>query len=180
MVKKKRSKRVVVDACVGTSAGHKDHPVSTACRRTLEALLASDCVAVFSPALSDEWRRHRSALGTKWQASMAARGRRERVEDAEDATLKTRVCSVFSTNAESDAAGKDIHLVEVARSTDNRVLSRDEACKELFVEAAVTVAELRPIQWGSVVADSTSVLKWIAADLASEEGRSLGRIAGVS
>ncbi len=87
----------VIDADVARAAGMSEHPVSKGARDVLQAILNSDARAVFCPTLRDEWKKHQSIFATRWQSSMTAKKKIDRI------TVTSNITEAIDLSAISDA-----------------------------------------------------------------------------
>ncbi|MBL7492827.1 hypothetical protein I6A60_14105 [Frankia sp. AgB1.9] len=154
---------LVVDASVGSSAGHKEHPQSSRSRHALMTIQASTCLVGLSRSLLAEWKDHESAYGVRWRAAMVA-ARRLRVHDVpENPRLRARLADALPKESERKALLKDTHLIEAALSLDRRLVSSDHISRRLAENAAATISEVSAVQWADAVESPDETCGWIAA-----------------
>ncbi len=142
----KRPRRLVIDADVVQSAGETDHPVSSACRKFLEAVLDVGHHVVMTDAINKEWHSHISKYSRKWRRRMWGSRRVVRIDGERDDHLRKRIDKAV-TQDKKEIVVKDIHLIEAAIATDWLVTSQDERARGTFGNAADAVRELRQIVW---------------------------------
>lgn len=120
---RKKSRELVVDACVAMSAGETVHPVSSACRVLLQHILEICHHVVCDQNLSDEWNRHQSRFTRKWRLAMAARHKPLRVIVPDPSGLDLEK---FPEDARP-AVEKDLHVLETALSSGQEIVTSDDA-----------------------------------------------------
>jgi len=69
---------------------------------------------------------------------------------------------------------KDCHLLEAARATGGRVVSRDETVRQLFRAASDRVGELRGIVWVNPTVAAEQPIAWLEAGAPADPERQLG------
>lgn len=109
--------KVVVDACVGRSAGINPTPDkadSYACCEVLSCIREGVSDAYFDDLLLDEWDRHKSAYGLKWLMYMATMGRMKKCPNAARIGIVKRL-AVISCIGTRAAMQKDAHLIGRAK-----------------------------------------------------------------
>jgi hypothetical protein len=136
-MKAKRSRLLVVDACVARSAGETEHPMSSCCRNALLSILSICHHIIITRAIQDEWNRHASRFTRKWLRSMTARRKVERHATVLSCHASRSLEQLSS--GEQQALQKDLCLVEAACEGDGIILTRDdeivtiwEKCKDQF------------------------------------------------
>lgn len=160
---RKMSKALVIDASVARSAGTTQHPVSSSCRNTLEAVLKICHRVVMCKEISDEWKKHQSRYSSSWLVSMQSKGKVVRVDLTDDKDLSSKLQELEINQAAIKAMLKDLHLVRAARQTDSRIISSDDAARNLFIEASEQIDELRPITWVNPTIAEDSCIEWLKA-----------------
>ena len=128
---KQTDRRLVIDADIARSAGESEHPVSRASRRFLETMLKVGHMVVMTKAITEEWRRHRSGFSKTWLVQMYGRRKVHRCNAEHDEDLRNRIAAAVPVNR-SQAAEKDVHLIEAARRTDRLIASRDQQARSVF------------------------------------------------
>lgn len=169
-----RSRRLVIDADVGRSAGESEHPVSSACRGFLDAVRECKHRIVMTDAIQAEWERHRSKYAKKWLRSMWAKKQVVQIEVVRDERLRTRISNSVVSQTEKNAVGKDMHLIEAALATDKLIALRDEAVRAAFRAAAQPVKVLRRIVWVNPTNKGEAPVDWLRSGAKSERERQLG------
>lgn len=171
---KRIAKRLVVDASIGKAAGKTDHPVSKACRETLDEILTGAHSIVLTPDIDAEWKKHRSLLALKWLGTMTARKKTVRIPVEHDEALRQSISELEFKEKEIEAALKDTHLVEAACATDHIVLSLDETVRGIFSRATPHIKKLKEIHWANPVEPEEKVVHWLQRGAKLEKQRRLG------
>jgi predicted nucleic acid-binding protein len=173
MAGKRGRVRLVIDASVLRAAGESDAPTSRHCRAFLDSVLRICHHAHASPALTAEWRRHRSRVGRLWLVQMFARKKIE-VEEI-GATVGADVERLDLKPDERRAVAKDLHLVETALQGDGRLVSLDESARALFARAAGSIALLADLTWVNPASVGEEPIGWLQKMCPREPNRRLGR-----
>jgi hypothetical protein len=141
---------IVVDASVLRAASFDGGAPAPACARCLEVIRSAGLHLAVNAALYAEWNKHQGRFAIRWLQDMVARRRLRRVHadwDGEIALIDA-ANEVLSLKDAQDVH-KDRHLVALARLTDDRVLSLDDAQARLLRSLIVRVQELSQIHWVS-------------------------------
>ena len=148
-MKTQKSRRLVIDASVVQSAGESEHPVSSACRAYLEAILNICHHAVLTKYICDEWNKHMSNYSRKWRRSMLAH--RKSLDDIipKKINFNTKGLSVADLNA----IEKDLFLIEAALSADSIIITRDEDLLRRLAKTSQGLELLNSITWINPVTD---------------------------
>ena len=170
------SKRIVVDASIARSAGPETskHPTSRRCREFLIAFRNAEHLIVWSDAIGDEWKRHRSGFARKWLVEMYARKRVLRIAEVEDENLRNKLKLAANNDSEREALLKDAILVEAAIATDNRIASLDETVRKLLHHVAHSHAPLKAIVWINPDREDEDSTKWLQSGAPVDKHRLLG------
>ena len=171
---KQTDRRLVIDADIARSAGESEHPVSRASRRFLETMLKVGHMVVMTKAITEEWRRHRSGFSAKWLVQMYGRRKVYRCNAEHDEDLRNRIAAAVPVNR-SQAAEKDVHLIEAARRTDLLIASQDQRARSVFRAASVRVLELKPIVWVNPTLSADEPICWLRNGAQSDAHRRLGQ-----
>jgi hypothetical protein len=151
-MKRGSSLRIVIDASVARSAGETEHPVSSACRKYLLAVLEKCHRAVVTDDILEEWDRHQSNFTRKWRRSMAARKKPLSTVEPTPVNLDLEAFS----EVHRAAVEKDLRLLEAAIATDRVIATRDDA----FRVALGTTRRGRSVRdrltWHNPVTDDTA------------------------
>ena len=175
---KVRSQALVIDASVAQAAGPQGatHPTAKHCRDFL--LVAGDVChrLVFTPAVEEEWNEHQSGFARRWRRSMFARKKVDRVEAPTDETFRGQLEQATTAEKQKEAMLKDAHLIEAARATGLRVAALDDAVRELFQGAALSVAALRQVCWINPANQNELPLEWLQSGAPADRFRKLGHV----
>ncbi len=190
----KSSRRLVIDASVAFAAGGQDatSPTSKFCRDALVTVQTICHRVVMTPAIMAEWKKHESPFALVWRKSMMARRKILYYEDAPLGILRDQLREQTTEEKRQDPflkrphiieaaiekqlaiIFKDLHLVEAALAADSVVLSLDDVVRELLRTAAVSIGELRPIQWANPANEEEQVIVWLNRGARPEARRRLG------
>jgi len=146
---------IVVDASVVRAAGETEHPVSSACRGCLLAILAICHRVGITPESSEEWKRHMSRFSRKWRLSMA--GRRKAPTTVEPANAPLQLDNY--TEKARAAIEKDRHLLEAALAADRIIVTLDESLKSALKQCPDGITLLKTIRWIHPVGDGRRALE---------------------
>jgi hypothetical protein len=167
---------VVIDACVGCSAG-LGVADSLACREFLQVVFKAGIVFHASGDVMSEWSKHAGSFGVSWLAQMASAGRLQMLPMALTGSrvrIRVEMLGTSSTCREASSMIKDLHLIEAALTADGRVASRDEASRSLFQRAAGFVHELTSIYWANPTILSDDASDWVLAGCPARADLRLG------
>ena len=172
----KASRRLVIDASVARSSGREDatYPISKHCRDFLMATLTICHRVVMTPDIMEEWHHHRSGFARTWLASMMARKKCAFVELPRDDNLRSKIERAAIGEQDRAAMLKDSHLIEAAMTTDQIVVSLDEAARGLFAQASQSVGELKSVTWVNPDRLDEQPIRWLENGAKSEKNRLLG------
>ena len=151
---KKRSRVLVIDASVARAAGETEHPVSSACRRFLRAVLEICHRVAVNEEIRAEWQKHQSRFTRKWRRSMAAR--KKPLSDIP--VVPTGLDLERFAPRHREAVKKDLCLLEAALAADCEIVTLDDAlCRALASSPAGTRLRNR-ITWHNPVTNGTELL----------------------
>ena len=158
-----RGFRVVVDTCVVRSAGSASLGPSKECKDILVAIRDSRTRIAMCKRLLNEWRRHWSALARQWFVEMHAR----RLVDASfpdvtDVGLSDAVGRAADEHARKPML-KDIHVIELALRSDERIISSDSRAWRHFRSLSSQYRRIAGIMWSR--ATGKDVEDWIRSGL---------------
>ena len=151
---KKTSRLLVIDASVLQSAGESEHPVSSACRETLNAVLRICHHAAITEDIRAEWRRHRSRFARKWEVSMVARRKAPVIAPAQ-VPFSGRSLSA----ADRAAVKKDLPLLQAGLAADGIIVTRDEALKRVLVKTRDGKGILKRLRWINPTREGAAALE---------------------
>ncbi|MCP4362973.1 MAG: hypothetical protein GY796_33630 [Chloroflexi bacterium] len=145
---KRPSKKLVIDASVARAAGEESatHLVSKQCRDFLKAVLDICHHIIFTPDISEEWKKHKSNFSHRWLSSMYARKKVFRLQEV-GIDLSATAQDGANNSTQEMAMLKDICLLEAALSSDFIVVSLDDTVKVLFSELAAQTTEIKEVMW---------------------------------
>lgn len=127
-----------------------------------------------SPAITDEWNKHKSAFARTWLVSMTARKRVVRVEPEQLEELRQKLQEITDSLKEREAMLKDFHLIEAALVTDRTVIALDETVRALFGTACQTMGQMKSIVWVNPDKLEEATITWLEAGAEPETHRQLG------
>ena len=173
--KKKKSLCLVIDANVARSAGPENatHPTSKSCRDVLLAVEKHGFCIVSTADLREEWNRHQSGFFRLWRVQMMARKRITALPVSADTILRNKLKACPSSEKDCEAMLKDVHLLEAALASDNRIISCERVVRILFAHACSTVSEIRHILWAKPDNEEEKVIGWLEKGTPDEDHRRL-------
>ena len=151
-------RRIVVDADVGRAAANlrraeRGEPMderALAFAQVLQAFYDARNVAVFSPALAKEWRKHArgGSAGHRWLLRLVERRLVIQLDTEPDGgELDDAIAEELSVGDQA-VAKKDRHLVATAlTAADKRLLSGDGKAREKYVRLVPQVPALGDLHW---------------------------------
>jgi hypothetical protein len=166
----------VIDASVSHAAGDRAADQSQLCTAALNAVAEAQHRLVMSATLLEEWKRHQTGFARGWLRSMYAQHLVERLEVAEDEALRARLEGVAPEASVAAIMRKDMHLIEAARASDERILSLDERARHHFRQAAGVIRELRGLCWVNPGNADEEAAEWLGAGAPAERHRKLGYV----
>ncbi|MBA0180358.1 hypothetical protein [Pectobacterium carotovorum] len=150
------NKKIVIDADILRSSGTTEHPISSASRKVLQAVLDSACFAVVNEELENEWKQHSSRVAIGWRASMRSKSKIIRCAEGNfyysivhDSGLEEKLRRI---------ALKDSHLVTLAIGHDKIVTSNDDRARKAFCNLCGERTELGQIFWVNVTNNSAEII----------------------
>jgi hypothetical protein len=173
-VTKKKSKRLVIDACVASSAGNEktSHPIGKNCRDFLKYVLSICHQVVFTLEVKKEWHSHKSKFATEWLTSMYSRKKVVNIENCyRKDEIREKLSSLKVSDRDIEAMTKDVHLLEAALASDKIVISIDKEARDLFSKASKTIGEIKEIGWCDPTDRPTEIKTWLeeGAEIESEK-----------
>jgi hypothetical protein len=157
----KNSWRLVVDTDVTSSAGKSEAPRSKNCRTTLETIRDEGHSIVMTDDINDEWRRHRSKYALHWLTSMYARKKVSWVDISPSDKLRSIISTTSDIESKRQAMEKDVHLLEAALVTDQKVLSLDDTVRNLFSNLCSRYNPIKVISWLNPDTQNERVIQWL-------------------
>ncbi|MFM9960429.1 MAG: hypothetical protein ACKV2Q_04305 [Planctomycetaceae bacterium] len=177
MAKSRASSTVlVIDCGIAHAAGPEDavHPTAKHCRDFLLAVRRICHRIGMSPAVAEEWKRHRSGFARQWLVSMHARKKVVAIDADDDSHLREALEAAATSEKSREAMQKDAHLLEAATQSDQRIVSLDDTVRRLFVKVARKHQAIRPICWVNPDRDFDGVLEWLETGAPADQSRQLG------
>jgi len=167
---------LVIDCSIAHAAGPEDaeHPTSKRCRDFLLAVLRICHRIGMSPAIANEWKRHRSGFARQWLVSMHARKKVMAINADDDVRLRGTLEAAATSEKSREAMLKDAHLLEAAIQSDQRIAALDDKVLGLFRMVAQKHKAIQQICWVNPDRDFADVLKWLEAGAPLDESRQLG------
>lgn len=129
---------IVLDACVGASAGNTSlAPQSTKSRNILEYLIKNDSFKiVMCKRLFSEWSRHNSRYSSIWLSNMISKEKAILTDindySSVDNVIDTNKGTLRNNPTRITAAKKDSHLIHLASLHDKLIISNERNAAELF------------------------------------------------
>ncbi|MDV3057485.1 hypothetical protein [Pseudomonas paracarnis] len=151
----------VVDADVARAAGASEHPVSKGARDVLKAILNSEARAVFCPTLRAEWKKHKSLYSAKWQSSMTAKKKIDRVEIA--SSVSEIIDAAEVSDAQKLIANKDAHVVDAAILVRSIIASNDNAARAVFKILGRFSGTIGELIWVSPTSDCERIVALVGS-----------------
>ena len=149
-----KSRLLIVDTSVMRAAGMSEHPVSSACRETLQAVLDICHRVALTDTIRAEWKRHRSRFSGRWWRSMLARRKVSTLISPASITLDT---SAY-TPANRRVVEKDRCLIEAALAADGVLVTADDEFREALETMPKGKALSDRIRWLHPVRDGVQSL----------------------
>jgi hypothetical protein len=174
---KPASRILVIDACVVGQAGsdQSQDPRSSSCHRFLLTVYESGHRIALSRTLRDEWKRHLSPRARSWLHQMYGSKQVEIRMVDDDVSLHKSVESCAANESERRAMLKDVHIIELALSTDRLIASCEGASRKLFQKAARRIVRIGTVAWVDPTIEAEQPITWLLAGAPSEEHRLLSR-----
>jgi hypothetical protein len=172
-VRDQGSRCLTIDTSVLRSAGGTEAGRGKSCRDLLLAILDICHRAIMTPALGEEWRRHRSNFSRKWLVLMS--GKKKLVRSSPSGTfeaIQSRLDAHVAGTSHEHEASKDFLLLEAACDSDRVIISLDEKARGHFKSLANTIGEIRSIAW--VNPEQENAVAWLEAGAPTEPKRLLG------
>ncbi len=167
---------LVIDCSIAQAAGPEDavHPTAKHCRDFLLAVRRICHRIGMSPAVAQEWKRHRSGFARQWLVSMHARKKVVPIDADDDSRLRDALTIAATSDKSRAAMLKDAHLLEAAVESDNRIAALDDAVLGLFAKASRQLKSIRKVCWVNPDRDFDGVLEWLEAGAPLDKARHLG------
>jgi hypothetical protein len=169
-------RRLVIDASISHAAGDRAAGPSRLCTAALNAVAEVQHRLVMSATLLEEWKRHQTHFARGWLRSMYAQRLVERLDVAEDEALRARIERAAPEVRVAAIMLKDMHLIEAAQASDERILSLDDRARHHFRQAVGAVRELRGLCWVNPGNADEQAAEWLGAGAPAERHRKLGYV----
>ncbi len=166
---------MVIDASIARASGPpgSTHPVGAVCRNFLMAFRGVGHRAVFNGVVRAEWDKHQSKFAQAWLVSMFRMRKVRVVPDEPIDDLRDAIRDNFDDAGIVALLIKDVHLVEAALASDQRIASLDETARHHFGQATVFSNELAAIHWVNPTRESETVGDWLEAGMPQDPARCL-------
>lgn len=178
---------LVIDADVMRAAATLENtqtnavdPCGSSCTKFLLAVHELGFAVLLSQQMQDEWRKHqmRSRFARTWWVWMAARKCIRMKSVGMNTSLRNGIRRVLRASGLDDIkvkeAEKDIHLLEAARASGNRVCSRDQNARLRFRRAATKIREIQRVAWVDPTIEEDCCCHWLKQGAPFETHRFLG------
>lgn len=149
------SRLLIVDTSVVRSAGETEHPVSSACRKCLLAILEICHRVAVTDDIKKEWNRNMSRFSRKWWRSMAAR--KKSILTVQPVTIALDIIA-FTASAQT-AIKKDLCLLEAASAADHILVTRDNALMTALSETQQGIDLRQSLRWINPAEDDPDTLR---------------------
>lgn len=167
---------IVVDASVLRAASVHGSAPAPACADCLEAIRSAGLHLAVNDALRAEWKTHQGGFATRWLGTMVARRRLRRIHADWDGEITLiDAANELLSSKDANEVHKDRHLVALARLTDDRVLSLDDAQARLLRSLIAQVQELSQILWAAPLRPAAEA--WLAQGAPDDVSLTLGNAA---
>jgi hypothetical protein len=175
----KTGRRLVIDTCICQSAGNEyaTEEMSIYCRDILDCVYEHRYYFVCTPGIRSELSRHiktkeMSKRGMEWLTKMASRGMVDLYDFSPNGDLRKRVKVACPDTRKRRELLKDIHLIEAANKTDNKIISKDIDAYQNFRSLAQDFDELQTVIWMDL--NNHNVMKWLQAGAKNTKKYMLG------
>lgn len=164
-------KCLVIDASVATSSGERGER-GMMCQSFLRVMIDETAHRlVMTKEIGSEWDIHSHPFARRWRRSMNAKRRVDRPSCDPDLRLSQKIARSSTSEKSLAAMEKDIHLIEAAKATDNRIVSMDDTARRLFSSASASVGELGEIIWVNPANESETPVQWLKEGAPNEASR---------
>ena len=176
---KVESKQLVIDASVARAAGPlgATHPTAANCRNFLQAVLDICHQVVMNPEIREEWNKHQSRFARTWLGQMVARKKLVTLKAIPiDPDLWEFLENLVENDNQRAKIVKDIHLLEAALASDQRIVSLDDnTARKWFNQAAIDHPPLQEIVWVNPDVEAEQPIDWLKRGAPEEPQRMLGQ-----
>jgi hypothetical protein len=178
-----KGKRLVIDTSVCLSpGGHKaDDEQSITCTEILENVYCLKYYFVCTPEVQSEISRHLDAKLTKyvtkytvdWFARMRRRGKIISINETENIRLREKIKTKKFGKRQLIEVLKDIHLIEAANATDNKIISHDKTAYGYFKRVS-DIDEISIVVWMDMNNPDQDIIKWLKSGAKNKKEHMLG------
>jgi len=166
-----QSKRLVIDASVATSSGERGER-GVMCKSFLLVMIDETAHRlVMTREIGAKWDIHSHPFARRWRRSMNAKRRVDRPSFDPDLYLRQKIARSSASEKSLAAMEKDIHLIEAAKATDNRIVSMDDTARRLFSSASASIGELGEIIWVNPANEPETPIQWLKEGAPNEDSR---------
>lgn len=173
-MRQRDAKRLVIDTDVVSAASSAGSERAGACKNFLDTMHATFHRVVLTEKLFNEWKEHQSRYSSQWLKNMYAKRQVDHdITLPPPEELEQRVCPAIPSLAAQDAARKDLHLIQAALATDQRVVSLDQSARSAFAAAGKAIAEIGATIWVNPERESETPIQWLRSGAPNEAARQL-------
>lgn len=166
---------IVVDASISRAAGGGDatHPAAKQSRLFLLEFLNQKFLLAINEPIRMEWDKHQSRFSMEWRAAMLRKGRIRKVSNHQNHELR-RAVEGFSLDPHiGEIMMKDVHLLEAALVSDQRIASLDETVRWHFARLSVSFTGVGPVLWTNPSKPSDQSVEWLERGAPDERDKRL-------
>ncbi|MBF0495344.1 MAG: hypothetical protein HQK58_02025 [Deltaproteobacteria bacterium] len=160
----KKSKVLVIDACVARAAGDASstNRASSVARDCLTLIFQICHRAVFTGEVTEEWEKHQSTFARAWKGKMKDKEKRLSRNPVRLPRLTAFIEKSSCEETKRDAMLKDVRLIEAAMAADKIIIPFDNKARDLFKELARKFKSIRAITWINPLEEGIEVLESLA------------------
>ena len=126
----------------------------------------------WNAAIKAEWETHESKFTMAWYVSMFNLGKIRTVGDSSHDDIRDAL-EALPDRGVAAKMSKDVHLIEAALATDERIASLDDNARDHFSRLAVAVEKLQTVHWTNPAVEGEACLEWLEAGAALDANRLL-------
>lgn len=150
----RNTRLLVIDTSVVRSAGETQHPMSSACRECLIAVLRICHHVAVTEEIRKEWKKHMSRFSRKWWRSMTVRKKAPSIPAPSRVNLDTKGLGA----SDLKAVEKDRCLLDAAFAADKVIVTRDESLQVALAKTSKGTQMLQLVKWINPVTDGSKAL----------------------
>jgi hypothetical protein len=153
---------LVIDADIMRAASTSEAPLASNAKKALDAIRDGKHRMVWCGPLIAEYKKHKSRYSATWRANMISRRLHRYWDYSEDAALRKTLVKAQPEDGLSKeiAVLKDAHLLEAAKATGGRIISKDATARNLFRRACPHLGSYKKILWGDLTGLPEDVISW--------------------